>query len=331
VWLGPWSAGLNHENGVIGDLAALIMADIDDDGGCTLQKPAASSAIAPQRLDLNLHGSARARSKLDLRDRHPLNLAASKRTPVTIKPRHSMWNSPSGSKDGKRYAFEEIRVLAHPLANLLETLQSMHVKDVVDEEILQQMDKEELIYAIYEVLHALLNSNPVPNDGHPGYQEAIIAELLNQTHTDVIQELKDSQLGSHARMAAWHSYERLCATIDPAGNKSSDLFPDLELDLANPRVYESPEITEEMWQDILIGDGGLWGEFLWDNDWRLSGLMDLPKRATKPITDLTGIDLEVVHRLAHTPSKAELRMAEYYIKYVIWSDEVIGLRQKRGT
>ena len=118
---------------------------------------------------------------------------------------------------------------------VLETLQSRRVKDVVDEPILQQMDKEELIYAIYEVLHALLNSNPVPNDGHPGYQEAIIAELLNQTHTDVTQELKDSQLGSHARMAAWHSYERLCATIDPAGNKSFDLFPDLELDLANPK------------------------------------------------------------------------------------------------
>jgi hypothetical protein len=132
------------------------------------------------------------------------------------------------------------------------------------------------------------------------------------------------------RLAAWHSYERLCATIDPAGNKTFDLFPDLELDLANPRVYESPDITEEMWQDILIGDGGLWGEFLWDNDWRMSGLLDLPKRATKPITDLTGIDLEVVHRLAHTPSKAELRMAEYYLKYVIWSDEVIGLRRSRS-
>jgi len=241
-----------------------------------------------------------------------------------------MWSSPScGSKDGKRYEIEEIRVLVHPLDNVLETLQSRRAKDVVDEPILQQMDKEELIYAIYEVLHALLNNNPVPNDGHPGYQEAIIAELLNQTHTDVIQELKDSQLGSHARMAAWNSYERLCATIDPAGNKSFDLFPDLKLDLANPRVYESPDITEEMWQDILSGDGGLWGEFLWDNDWRMSGLLDLPKRATKPITDLTGIDLEVVHRLAHTPSKAELRMAEYYIKYVIWSDEVIGLALKR--
>jgi hypothetical protein len=244
-----------------------------------------------------------------------------------------MWNSPSGSKDedGKRYAFEEIRVLVHPLENLLETLKSMRVKDVVDEQILHAMEKPELIYAIYEVLHALLNSNPVPQDGHPGYQEAIIAELLNQTHADVVQELNDSQFGSYARMAAWHCYARLCANIDPAGNKSFDLVPDVELDIANPKVYESPEITEEIWQDILIGDGGLWGEFLWDDDWRASGLMDLPQRATKPITDLTGIDLEVVHRFAHTPSKAELRMAEYYIKYVIASDEVIGLRQTRGT
>ncbi len=243
-----------------------------------------------------------------------------------------MWNNPScGSEDGKRYEFEEIRVLVHPLECLLETLKSMQVKDVVDEQILHQMDKEELIYAIYEVLHALLNSNPVPNDGHPGYQEAIIAALLNQTHADVIQELQDSQCGSHARMAAWNSYERLCANIDPDGKKSFELLQDVELDFADPKVYESPEITEEIWQDILIGDSGLWGEFLWDDDWRLSGLMDLPKRRTKPITDLTGIDLDVVHRLAHTPSKAELRMAEYYLKYVIWSDEVIGLRQKRGT
>lgn len=243
-----------------------------------------------------------------------------------------MWNSPScGNKTGKRYEFEEIRVLVHPLDNVLQTLQSMHVKDVVDEEILHQMDKEEFIYAFYEVLHALLNSNPVPIDGHPGYQEAIIAELLNQTYVDVTQELKDGQFGSHARMAAWSSYERLCANIDPDGNKSFDLLLDIELDLADPKVYASPELTEEIWQDILIGDGGLWCEFLWDDDWRANGLMELPKRATKPITDLTGIDLEVVHRLAHTPSKAELKMAEYYLNYVIWSDEVIGLRQKRGT
>jgi hypothetical protein len=243
-----------------------------------------------------------------------------------------MWNSPScESEDGKRYEFEEIRVLVHPLEKLLETLESMRVKDVVDEQILHPMEKPELIYAIYEVLHALLSNNPVPQDGHPGYQEALIAELLNQTYVDVTQELKDSQWGSHARMAAWHSYERLCADIDSAGNRSFDLLLDIELDLANPKVYESPEISEDIWQDILIGDGGLWGEFLWDNDWRLSGLMELPKRTTKPITDLTGIDLEVVHRLAHTPSIAELRMAEYYLKYVIWNDEVIGLRQKRGT
>jgi hypothetical protein len=96
------------------------------------------------------------------------------------------------------------------------------------------MEKPELIYAIYEVFHALLSNSPVPIDGHPGYQEAIIAELLNQTYVDVTQELKDSQCGSHARMAAWHSYVRLCANIDPAGNKYV-IWSDEVIDLRQKR------------------------------------------------------------------------------------------------
>jgi hypothetical protein len=132
-------------------------------------------------------------------------------------------------------------------------------------------------------------------------------------------------------MAAWKCYERLCANIDPDGNKSFDLLQDVELDLAGPRVYESPEITEEIWQHILIGDSGLWGEFLWDDDWRIGGIMDLPNRAAKSMAHRTGIDLDVVHRIPHTPSEAELRMARYFIQYVICSDEVIGLRAKRST
>ncbi len=238
-----------------------------------------------------------------------------------------MWNSTSRTnRRGKRYTLEDIRALVYPLDKLMDFLDSMPVANVVDERFLHILEKNELIYGIYEVLQSLLTDVPIPKGGHPGYHEAIVAELLNQTFSSVSQELEDSELGTRARKTAWASYLRLCSSVSATGEKTLILIEDLKLDLEAPNAHESPKITREIWQDILIGDTGLRHEFLWDDDWRMDYLMDLPQRAAKSVSDMAGIDLSVVHRLPHTPSEAEQRMAEYYIRYAIWADEVIEQR-----
>ncbi len=47
----------------------------------------------------------------------------------------------------------------------------------------------------------------------------------------------------------------------------------------------------------------------------------VPRSGPSKLTEFAGIDLDIVHALPHTPNEAELRMAEHYIKYIIWKDE----------
>jgi hypothetical protein len=233
-----------------------------------------------------------------------------------------MWNSPHRkSKKGKRYSIEDIGALTCTLDQTLDFLKSMPVSEVVREPILQRMDKEELIFAIYQVLEALLDDVPVPPKGHTGFQEAVIAELLYQTYALICCELDDVDYGDSARKAAWKSIERLVMERDVKGKRSLWQLDDLRLNLGNPRAYRSKKITTELWEDLLLGEAGLWNEFLWDDDWRMDQLLDLPEEASKPLTALAGIDLDTVHELPHAPSKAESNMSEYYVRYVIWKDE----------
>jgi hypothetical protein len=102
----------------------------------------------------------------------------------------------------------------------------------------------------------------------------------------------------------------------------------LGLDLRDPQVYVSPQLTAGIWEDILVGAGGVWSEFLWDDDWRMGFLMDVPQTASQSVTDLAGINLELVHRLPHTPTDAEARMAGHFIRYVVFRDEVIEEQEK---
>ena len=204
---------------------------------------------------------------------------------------------------------------------MLDFFDSSSVKDLVGEKILQRMEKEELIFGIYQVLQALLEDIPVPHKGHAGFHEAIVAELLNQTHGQIECELDDSTFGDYARKSAWESIRRLSMRKNPKGKLELWPLKGLGLNIENPRVHRSKKITSELWADLLSGEGGLWSEFLWDADWRMDSLMDLPEPAAKKVTDFVGIDLEVVHSLPHTPTRAELTMAEHYIKYVIWKDE----------
>lgn len=233
-----------------------------------------------------------------------------------------MWNSPHRkSKAGKRYDVRDISALISPLDQLLDFFDSSPVKDLVNEKILQRMEKEELIFGIYQVLQALLEDIPVPRKGHAGFHEAIIAELLNQTYGQIECELDDSDFGDSARKSAWESIRRLRMIKNSKEKAELWQLKGLGLNFESPRVHRSKKITSELWEDLLLGEGGLWDEFLWDDDWRMDSLMDLPEPAAKKVTNIMGLDLEVVHSLPHTPTRAELTMAEHYINYVIWKDE----------
>ena len=140
-----------------------------------------------------------------------------------------MWNSPrSETKAGKRYRLHDIAALTYSLGLIVDSLKSSAVADVVEEKILQRIDQEELIYAIYQVLEALLEETPVPEGGHPGYHEAIIAELLQQTLGLIESELADCNHGDSARKAAWTSLSAFCLTNDPLEGKYLEPLKDLE-------------------------------------------------------------------------------------------------------
>jgi hypothetical protein len=233
-----------------------------------------------------------------------------------------MWNSPnSSSKKGKRYTVEDITVLIDPLDQMLDHLEHLPVADVVEEPMLRRLEKGELVYALYQVLEALLDDVAILPKGHPGIHEAIVAELLHQTYTRICVELDEPAMGDFARRAAWQSIDRLLIQPMTGGDELPGLINDLGINVNGPPVHRSKELTTDVWEELLLSETYLWKEFLWDDDWRMEFLLDLPANVTKPVTETAGIDLETVHRLAHTPSEAEQRMADYYIRYVIWKDE----------
>lgn len=236
-----------------------------------------------------------------------------------------MWNSPrSASKKGKRYTIQEIEVLIYPLDQLLAFLESSSVSDVVGEHILRRMEKDELVYSLYEVIHALLEDTPIPKEGHSGYQEAIIAELLDQAHSMIQCELEDPNSGDTARLAALRSFKLLAAQKDEKGQLSHWLLDDIRIDLNSPRAHRSKKLTDEVWGGLLLSVGGLWDEFFWDDDWRMETLLDIHPAAAESVTKMAGIDLQTVHCLPHTPTAAEKRMAEYYLRYITSKHEALN-------
>ncbi len=48
---------------------------------------------------------------------------------------------------------------------------------------------------------------------------------------------------------------------------------------------------------VVLDDDGLQGEFLWDDDWRMDQLMDLPPTTANALGQEMGLDLEVVQAL----------------------------------
>lgn len=222
-----------------------------------------------------------------------------------------MWNSPhSPSRSGKRYAPADLTALILPIDQLLDRSTSESVSDLVEEKILQRLDRGELLFALHEVFEALTSDKPVPDRGHPGIHEAIIAELLYQSFDLVECEMEMGDVGELAREAVWQSVDRLLIHRDPHEPALPWILEDDGMTLADPDSHRIEQLTLEHWQALLCGEGGLFGEFLWDEDWRMDSLMDLPPDTAKFISGMAGLDLDVVQALPHTADADELQRAE---------------------
>ncbi len=237
-----------------------------------------------------------------------------------------MWNSPNQTSDrkGKRYQLEDIAVLVKPLDQILNASKDASTPYYLGEGILQQLERDEVVYSLYQVFDALLGETDVPDGGHTGIQVAWIAELLEQVYQGISHEMDNSDFGDFNRKAAWQSIQRLLIVNSDSEAPMPWMLEDVPIDLRADKPYLSESLTPEVWHDLLLSDGGLWDEFLWDSDWRMSEILDLPPAAASKLSGEMGLDIEVVHSLAHTPTTAEVRMAEYYLRYVIWRDEVIS-------
>lgn len=234
-----------------------------------------------------------------------------------------MWNSPyRETRHGKRYPFETLAALTYSLGMMLDTLRDEPLEHVLGENCLQRMEKEEFVYALYEVIDMLLNDTPAPKGGHFGYHEAIVAELLEQTYGHVGMELYDPEAGRSAMKAAWTSITKLLGPRHGTVLEEFDLGPSETLDLDDPQGFLSDALSQEDWRQLIVGETGLASEFLWDEDWRYDFLMDLPEQATGPIADSMGLDMQKTHGLPHTPSSAEYQMALAYLSYISWRDTV---------
>ena len=236
-----------------------------------------------------------------------------------------MWNSPhSDSKAGKRYALADLSALVLPLDELLYLSKATPVSELVEERILQRLDRGELIFALYEVFEALTGDVPVPEGGHPGIHEAIIADLLRQSFDRVVCEMEMGDVGESAREAVWQSVDRLLIHRNPYEPALPWMLEDDGMTFEDPESYRLENITLAHWEKLLCGDSPLFSEFLWDEDWRMDSLMDLPPDAAKWVTDLAGLDLQVVQALPHTPDEDELRKAEDYLLKLIDQEERVN-------
>jgi len=240
-----------------------------------------------------------------------------------------MWNSPrQTSTGGKRYSPTEIAALLEPLGLMLDALRTNPPAEVVTEPILQRMETGELIFATYEVFDALLGASSAPREGHPGYQEALVAELLDQCCGLVELELSESASDGSglARRAAWRSFEAFCGEPDATGRRIYPLIEHLELIYDDPWVHLCPLLTAEVWQEMLLGESAsVAGEFLWDYDWRTVEFLEKRTAAQAwMVAEEAGTDLEIVHRLPKTPTAPELVRARAHLYRLV--DEHMGER-----
>jgi len=157
-----------------------------------------------------------------------------------------MWNSPhSHSRSGKRYPLADLSALVLPLDELLYLSESTPVSDLVEEGILRRLERGELVFALYEVFEALTGDVAVPDGGHPGIHEAIIAELLKQSFDAVCCEMEMGDGGDLARMAVWNSVDRLLVQRIPDEPSLPWILEDAGMSLSDPYPYLSEKLTLE--------------------------------------------------------------------------------------
>jgi hypothetical protein len=229
-----------------------------------------------------------------------------------------MWHSPRRLEDPVRsYSVAELAALIEPVGLVTDSLEQARVADVVGEPILQRMEPGELVFALQETFRALLEDTPPPVCGPPGYQQAIIAELLAQTHGLIELELLESPTAPSdpARRAAWHSFTAFGCSRNEQGRRTHPTIEHLELLCDDPLAHRSPLLTAEIWWDMLLDPAtGVVGEFLGDDDWRMDWLLDRPRNETKWVLNEAGIDLDTLHQLPPTPTEGDMRAAREYLR-----------------
>ena len=230
-----------------------------------------------------------------------------------------MWNSPNGKT---KYSIQDIAVLTYPLGLMLDLLDTDLVSDITNEPFLHSLTNEEFVYASYQVFQALTEDIPVPDKGHPGYQEAIVAELISQTNAHIVLELDEPSYSSSAREAAWLSFTRLSPKTEVPGMRLPLEIEGIDLDFNDPDAYRSELLTRDVWENQILGDdGALWGDFLWDDDWRNAAVMDAPGPEAQALSELMSLDIDTVHALPPTPTNTEYQLAKYYLKDIVSKDE----------
>lgn len=235
-----------------------------------------------------------------------------------------MWNSPSKTSEaGKRYELVDLSPLVFALGELRDFSKSMPVANLVDEPILKKLERSELIFALHQIFNALLEDVAIPQGGHTGIQEATVAELLSRAHQMILCEMENPDDDSSIRKSVWMSVDRLLNQGDSESASLPLILEGTGLDLTTPHPYRSPSLTPDLWEDLLLGEAGLWSEFLWDADWRIDSPMDLPPASATALTRTMGLDLHTVQALPHTPSDAELQLAEHYLHKVIRKHEML--------
>jgi len=230
-----------------------------------------------------------------------------------------MWNSPNGET---QYSIEDIAVLTYPLDIILDLLNDSQVSDIASEPFLHSLSNEEFIFAMYQVFQALTERTPIPKEGHPGYQEAIVSELMTQTFSQIVLELKAQDCGSSAREAAWLSFIRLAPKTEIPGFLNPLEIEGIDLDFNDPEAYRSKLLTADIWENQILGSNALlWNNFLWDEDWRNYAIMDAPNPEADVLSQIMSLDIDTVHALPPTPKNTEYQFAQNYLKDIIWQDE----------